>query len=371
MKRLQSSIWNSLNENALNEKINKDNIEANRIISNPNAGNNAERIKDMGYEVNSNGERIYSVSNKKTGKTIFPSDYSRDEKKKVDFKNKLDSERKGTNKISIRPEYIGKGKGKEIPNSVVVGKDKFGNKVVDYSDYDAYADRASYLDNKPNYKSISKNINDYKDSVKTRDENNENVERYRNSERNYYIKKVNDAQQELDWQDSYYADKEKTANKAEEKRKEILANARAKYRKTNESEELKETVDIETAVLDSYNHLVNDLGLSANIESIYDDVINNYDLDDIAMDLLSENKTYEQIKRTITSILDDNKLDYDLEESTSELKEGSIWVDNSNILNDLLNRAINELEGDELFELLQGMIDRIRDVALEHDIELN
>lgn len=46
-----------------------------------------------------------------------------------------------------------------------------------------------------------------------------------------------------------------------------------------------------------------------------------------------------------------------------QMKEGNIFADNSDALNALLDRATNELEGDELFELLQGMIARIKEVA--------
>ena len=277
-------------QNSLTEKINKDNIEINKAIANANRGTkNAQKVRDAGYEVDNEYGRT-RVRNPKTNKSVDVNyDVTKDNKDKVDWKGKLDSERKGTNKISIRPEYVGKGK--EIPNSAVVGKDRHGNKVVDYSDYNAYADRASYSDNKPKYTSISKNINDYKDSVKTRDENNENVERYRNSERNYYIKKVNDAQKELDWQDSYYADKEKTANKAEEKRKEIIANAKAKHNKANESEELNESKDV--------------------------------------------------------------------------------WQDANIELTRLVDRAVSELDKDDLYDFFQGLIGQVRELANENNIELN
>lgn len=225
--------------NSLTEKINKDNIDINKAIANANRGTkNAQKVRDAGYEIdNSYGSTI--IRNPKTGNTAeIGYDITKDNKDKVDWKGKLDSERKGTHKISIRPEYVGKGK--EIPNSVVVGKDRRGNKSVNFDDYDAYSSHTSMANPKPNYKSISKNVNDYKKSVSDRDENNASVEQYKNSGRKYYADKVDKAQQELDWQDSYYADKEDKANKAEEKRKEIIANAKAKHNKANESEELNE-----------------------------------------------------------------------------------------------------------------------------------
>lgn len=51
------------------------------------------------------------------------------------------------------------------------------------------------------------------------------------------------------------------------------------------------------------------------------------------------------------------------DKANCELTEGNIFADNSNTLNQLLDRATSELEGDELFELLQGMVDRIKEVA--------
>lgn len=65
----------------------------------------------------------------------------------------------------------------------------------------------------------------------------------------------------------------------------------------------------------------------------------------------------------IVSLIGPDKIIDGKVSETEDLDEGNIFADNSNTLNQLLDRAISELEGDDLFELLQGMIDRIKEVA--------
>ena len=159
----------------LEEKINKDNIEINRAIANPNLGKNKEKIKDAGYDVNEYDGRVHSIKNPKTGKSVLPFAFDKEGKQKVDFKGKLDSERPYTGKLNVRDNYAGKGK--LIPNKAVVGKDKYGNKIVRADDFDDYSSHTSMMDDKPNYKSISQNVNDYKQAVKDRDEKANRAER--------------------------------------------------------------------------------------------------------------------------------------------------------------------------------------------------
>ena len=194
----------------LNEKINHANDDINRAIANPNLGKNRDKIHAAGYEVTDYG----LIKNPKTKKWLDPSQYSREEKKKVDFKGKLDSERKN-NQGRYYPEYVPKG----LKTGAGRGY--------------AQADR----DEMEAQNGISKNVKDYKAAVKTRDENRRWAERNR-KDIPYYEKKVKDAQKDLEFHKNYTDKLEKDADNMENKRKEILDKARAK-RKT-ESEELKE-----------------------------------------------------------------------------------------------------------------------------------
>ena len=187
----------------LNEKINHANDDINRAIANPNLGKNRDKIHAAGYEVTDYG----LIKNPKTKKRIDPSQYSREEKKKVDFKGMLDSERKN-NQGKFYPEYVPKG--------LKTGAGR-GYAQADRDDMEAQ-------------NGISQNIKDYKDAVKTRDENRRAAERSRKNIP-YYEKKVKDAQKDLEFQKNYTDELEKDADNMENKRKEILDKARAMVKK--------------------------------------------------------------------------------------------------------------------------------------------
>ena len=54
-----------------------------------------KKIKDMGYETEETSDgKVFGIRNPKTKRWLDPSQYSREEKKKVDFKNQLDTEKK-------------------------------------------------------------------------------------------------------------------------------------------------------------------------------------------------------------------------------------------------------------------------------------
>lgn len=58
----------------------------------------------------------------------------------------------------------------------------------------------------------------------------------------------------------------------------------------------------------------------------------------------------------------------ELDESKEIKTEGNIFADGSDIVSNLIDRACNELEGDELADFLQGIIGQIREVAEEKDL---
>lgn len=188
----------------LNEKINHANDDINRAIANPNLGKNRDKIHAAGYEVTDYG----LIKNPKTKKWVDPSQYSREEKKKVDFKGKLDSERKN-NQGRYYPE--------DVPKSLKTGKYR-GYAQADKDDIEAQ-------------NGISQNIKDYKAAVETRDENRKWAERRRKEDIPHYEKKVKDAQKDLEFQKNYTDELEKDADRMENKRKEILDKARATAKK--------------------------------------------------------------------------------------------------------------------------------------------
>lgn len=194
----------------LNEKINHANDDINRAIANPNLGKNRDKIHAAGYEVTDYG----LIKNPKTKKRIDPSQYSREEKKKVDFKGILDSERKN-NQGKFYPEYVPKG----LKTGAGRGY--------------AQADR----DEMEAQNGISKNVKDYKAAVKTRDENRRWAERNRKNIP-HYEKKVKDAQKDLEFQKNYTDKLEKDADRMENKRKEILDKARAMAKKESMKEDI-------------------------------------------------------------------------------------------------------------------------------------
>lgn len=240
MKTETHKLFESMQSN-LNEKINHANDEVNRVLANPNAGRNKEKIKDMGYETEETSDgKVFGIRNPKTNKWLDPSRYSREEKKKVDFKGKLDSERKN-NQGNFYPEYV--------PKSLKTGKGR-GYSQADRDDMEAQ-------------NGISKNVKDYKKAVKDRDENRKWAEERRKSDIPYYEKKVKDAQKDLEFHKNYTDKLEKNADNMENKRKEILDKARAK-RKTESEEPLKESYDLWNVAEDAINSINN---LKAKIEA--------------------------------------------------------------------------------------------------------
>lgn len=235
---------NNLNEaelfekEKLNEKINHANDDINRAIANPNLGKNRDKIHAAGYEVTDYG----LIKNPKTKKWIDPSQYSREEKKKVDFKGKLDSERKN-NQGRYYPE--------DVPKSLKTGKYR-GYAQADKDDIEAQ-------------NGISQNIKDYKAAVETRDENRKWAERRRKNIP-HYEKKVKDAQKDLEFQKNYTDELEKDADRMENKRKEILDKARA----TAKKESMKEDINEE----DTFEELIPKE--DEDVEKMYD-VISYYD----------------------------------------------------------------------------------------------
>lgn len=216
----------------LTEKINKDNAEINKAIANPNLGKNKDKLKAAGYTLDQTDDgKVFVINNPKTGRWIDPSRYNKDEKSKVDFKGKLDTERKRTQTTARRKEDTAENR---IPKSLKVGKDKYGNDLYNREDTESYS---------PNYrddakKSTSDNINNYKKAIKTRDKEKEYADHGREG-LGYYEKKVADAQKDLDWHKDYIANADKKSADAEAQRKAIIDKIR--NRKTNESVELNES----------------------------------------------------------------------------------------------------------------------------------
>ena len=216
----------------LTEKINKDNAEINKAIANPNLGKNRDKLKAAGYTFDQTDDgKIFNINNPKTGRWIDPSRYNKDEKSKIDFKGKLDTERPRTQTTARRKDDTAENR---IPKSLKVGKDKYGNDLYNREDTESYS--PNYMDDAK--KSTSDNINNYKKAIKTRDKE----KGYADSGREglgYYEKKVADAQKDLDWHKDYIAKADKKSADAEAQRKAIIDKIR--NRKTNESVELKES----------------------------------------------------------------------------------------------------------------------------------
>lgn len=210
----------------LDEKINKDNIEINKAIANPNLGKNRDKIKAAGYDTQDDYEgKTYLVKNPKTDKYVIPSNFDKNKKGKVDFKGMLDTDRK---RIYTQREFNSTAKDNKIPKSARLTGDIYNSDEVNSykSDYDGIK------------KSTSQAINDYKKAVNDRN----NADYYAKSGKKdigYYEDKVKKAKEDLDRQKEYIGRKEKEVTNAEAKRKEIIANARAK-RKTESEEVLTE-----------------------------------------------------------------------------------------------------------------------------------
>ena len=218
----------------LEEKINKDNIEINKAIANANRGTkNAEKIKNAGYEVsNDYGSTI--VKNPKTGKSVtLGYDVNKDNKDKVDWKGKLDSERQPIVQTTRGNYDI---KADRIPKSAKVGKTKaVGRSGKDVSVYQQNDELDSYSPRDINdFKhSISKDINDYKKAVLNRDENRRWADRGE-KENAYYEDRIKKAQEDLDRHKKYTAGYDKEAKDSEATRQAIINRARERRAK-NES----------------------------------------------------------------------------------------------------------------------------------------
>ena len=223
-------------QNSLTEKINKDNIEINKAIANANRGTkNAQKVRDAGYEVDTE-DGITRVRNPKTGKSVsLGYNVTRDNKNKVDWKGKLDSTRPSYSETHANfkdekhrdwNDRFDKRTGKFVPNSRTLTKNKYGRREFDRDD-EAYFD------------GISKNIKDYKKAVEDRDSADRlSISFHNDAKRDEERMKA--AQADRDRHIEYAKSKAKQSTDAETKRQEILANARAKHNKANESEELNE-----------------------------------------------------------------------------------------------------------------------------------
>lgn len=306
---------NNLNEaelfekEKLNEKINHANDDINRVLANPNAGKNKQKIKDMGYDTKETSDgRVFGIKNPKTNKWLDPSQYSKEEKKKVDFKGMLDSERKN-NQGKFYPEYVPKG----LKTGAGRGY--------------AQADR----DEMEAQNGISQNIKDYKDAVKTRDENRRWAERNR-KDIPYYEKKVKDAQKDLEFQKNYTDKLEKDADNMENKRKEILDKARAMAKK----ESMKEVSNSKIPSYDDYEN-----ALSSRFKHRYNISTSDDGMGDL--DIWNGGSPAGHIYRT-----DDNKYEVNLKRRV-KTQVVDTWQDAVKLLNDsVLNKKNinNTLEED-------------------------
>lgn len=225
MRSKTLSLFESYSAN-LEEKINKDNIEINKAIANANRGTkNAEKVRNAGYEVsNDYGSTI--VKNPKTGKSVILGyDVNKDNKDKVDWKGKLDSERQSVRQTTRGNYDI---KADRIPKSAKVGKTRaVGSSGKDVSVYQQNDELDSYS---PRYvndfkRSISKDINDYKKAVLNRDEKRRWADRGE-EENAYYEDKVKKAQEDLDRHKKYTADYDKEAKDSEAARQAIINRVR-------------------------------------------------------------------------------------------------------------------------------------------------
>ena len=236
---------------ALNEKINHANDDINRAIANPNLGKNRDKIHAAGYEVTDYG----SIKNPKTGKSVYPSDYNRDKKKKVDFKGKLDSTRKN-NQGNFYSEYV--------PKSLKTGKGK-GYSQADRDDMEAQ-------------NGISKNIKYYKKAVKDKKDAEHSV-KYADNSMKYYEDKVTQAQKDLDFHKKYRDDRQKEAERAEEKRQALMAKVREKHQKTTESDEYVNSLSIPKLLEEIYQ------GYTEIFESndFWEDLSNMFDFDEVKL----------------------------------------------------------------------------------------
>lgn len=271
MKSKTLSLFESYSAN-LEEKINKDNIEINKAIANANRGTkNAEKIKDAGYEV-SNDYGSTVIRNPKTGKTVdLGYDVNRDNKDKVDWKGKLDSERPATYKTTRGNYDI---KADRIPKSAKVGKTKaVGNSGKDVSVYQQSDELDSYS---PRYvsdfkRSISKDINEYKKAVANRNEKRRWADRGE-EENAYYEDKVKKAQADLDRHKKYTAGYDKEAKDSEATRQAIIDRARARRAK-NESALTESSYTQYESVLGAIDNAISSLDNNEDIQELLQNII--------------------------------------------------------------------------------------------------
>ena len=88
----------------------------------------------------------------------------------------------------------------------------------------------------------------------------------------------------------------------------------------DESEDINESTSFDSIVLDSYNHLTNDLGKTPTIDDIVDDILNSYD-----QDYINDNTPEDSLQafKDVKYVLRHNNLDFkDLDESVEDKKEG-------------------------------------------------
>ena len=337
----------------LNEKINKDNIEINKAIANPNLGKNKDRIKQAGYDIDYDGDYI---KNPKTGKGIWPKDYSKDEKKKIDFKGKLDSERKPMSKTN---RYNWDQEENKIPKYAKIGS-KNNNGVFNSDEVEYYS---------PNWadapkKSISTNINFYKRAVKDRDDAKKSAESNKKS-LGYYEKKVKDAQKSLDWQKDYIKSKEKEADWAEQKRKELVAKTKEKKSATVKEgaepiikglkKKLKESVD-EDFVNNAYDligdYLYNETGRDEVSWGEIKDYIYNDVCDDELHDYNPSKETMEAIKQRLKN--GGYKVLEEQEKRDIENKIEDKEKENNGLSDKIKATPIKDLTGEEAHKIEQN-----------------
>lgn len=337
----------------LEEKINKDNIEINKAIANANRGTkNAEKIKNAGYEVsNSYGSTV--IENPKTGKTVdLGYDVNKDNKDKIDWKGKLDSERPFVNKTT-RGDYDIKAD--RIPKSAKVGKTKaVGRSGKDVSVYQQNDELDSYSPRDINdFKhSISKDINDYKRAVLNRDEKRRWADRGE-EENAYYEDRVKKAQEDLDRHKKYTADYDKEAKDSEATRQAIIDRAREKRAK-NESALAESSYAQYESVLSAINNAISSLGDNEDIQELLQNIIG------ICRDIADDRDLYVESALTETSLEDYKKK----ENFENEEDYKSALEDDKNTILNTLQELEDKLNLRDSLDLIEGLLEEIEEFYL-------
>ncbi len=316
----------------LNEKINKDNIEINKAIANAKRGHNLDRIKNAGYDIEWDGDRI---TNKETGKSIWPSEIDKTKKDKIDFKGMLDNPRP---RMDHTKRWDSDVKDNKIPKSAKVNKGVYNN-----DELDSYSPRY----NSDFKKSISKNVNNYKKAVKDRDENLATVKNA-DSSMGYYKKQVDDAQKRLDWHKEYRDNAQADADRAEQRRKNYVDDMRKR------KEELqKNKVNNESVVIKPKNKLnERQESILNKIKSLKESVDSNFV--DNACDLIADYLYHEtgrdevswsEIKDYIyNDVCDDELHDYNPSSETMEAIKKRLENGGYTVLNESKKETLNEEE---------------------------